>query len=196
MEQKQTVEEAAPLPVKNIFRNGRIYIGVTPASFGRADHWNTESEAEHNEAYEAYCNYIESFPSISVEEINTLVGAASLPTNSIPGWISVEQRLPTKYDACDEYYNEVLTIQVGRKRPTFMKFWEIQHCPFTKWWMKITPPEPTSDNETVVVIEDNKPLTQCMAGRDTECYHPKCPAIYEGGKCVKHCTLPLYDWRE
>lgn len=26
-------------------------------SFGRADHWNTESEAEHNEAYEAHMQY-------------------------------------------------------------------------------------------------------------------------------------------
>jgi len=51
----------------DIFFDGRIYIGVTPASFGRADHWNTESEAEHNEAYEAYLQHIQSFTSYTVQ---------------------------------------------------------------------------------------------------------------------------------
>jgi hypothetical protein len=41
-----------------------------------------------------------------------------------------------------------------------------------------------------------KPLTQCMVGRDAECNHPKCPVTDEDVQNGKHCTLPLYDWRE
>jgi len=44
--------------------------------------------------------------------------------------------------------------------------------------------------------DDNKPLTVCQAGRDTECYHPKCPVTAEDVKNGKYCTLPLNDWRE
>lgn len=43
---------------------------------------------------------------------------------------------------------------------------------------------------------DDKPLTQCMVGRDTECNHPKCPVTDEDAKAGRYCTLPLYDWRE
>lgn len=49
---------------RDVYLDGKIYLDVTPASFGRADYWNTESEAENNEAEEAYWNHIMSFPSI------------------------------------------------------------------------------------------------------------------------------------
>lgn len=49
--------------MSTIYFKERLYFNVTPASFGRADHWNTESEAEHNEAYDAYVEHIMSFPS-------------------------------------------------------------------------------------------------------------------------------------
>ena len=38
-------------------------VEVATQTFGRADHWNTESEKEHNDAYEAHMNYIESLRS-------------------------------------------------------------------------------------------------------------------------------------
>lgn len=60
-------------------------------------------------------------------------------------WINVDERLPTKEDVFDEY-DEVLTIQVGRKRPTMMKYWEVKHCPFTKLWLAV-PPLPTPTNK-------------------------------------------------
>jgi hypothetical protein len=41
-----------------------------------------------------------------------------------------------------------------------------------------------------------KPLTECMAGRDTECNHPKCPVTDEDVANGRYCTLPLYDWRK
>jgi hypothetical protein len=64
------------------------------------------------------------------------------------GWVSVEDRLPTADDAYPKY-NEVLTIQVGRRRPTMMKWWELKHCPFTKLWMKVpTPPAQTDNDKT------------------------------------------------
>jgi len=62
-------------------------------------------------------------------------------------WISVKERTPTMEDTSDEFYNEVLTIQVGRTRPTCMKFWEIKDCPFTKYWMVIPPLPLTPSNE-------------------------------------------------
>jgi hypothetical protein len=43
---------------------------------------------------------------------------------------------------------------------------------------------------------DTRPLMQCMAGRDAECNHPKCPVADEDVKNGKYCTLPLYDYRE
>lgn len=44
-------------------------------------------------------------------------------------------------------------------------------------------------------VADN-PLTECMAGRDTECNHPKCPVTDEDVRNGRYCTLPLYDWRQ
>jgi len=58
---------------KDIYFDGRIYVGVTPASFGRADHWNTESEAEHNAAFEAYINHITSFTSYPVSGSHSFI---------------------------------------------------------------------------------------------------------------------------
>lgn len=57
------------------------------------------------------------------------------------GWISVEDRLPTQEDTF--IYDEVLTIQIGRARPSWMKYWEIKDCPFTKMWLGV-PPAPAS----------------------------------------------------
>ena len=56
------------------------------------------------------------------------------------GWISVTDRLPTAGDTCEELWDEVLTIQHGRKRPTMMKFWEIKNCPFTHHWKPLPQP--------------------------------------------------------
>lgn len=53
------------------------------------------------------------------------------------GWISVKERLPKEED-CFDNYHEVLTVQVGRKRPTMMKYWELEHCPFTTYWTGIS----------------------------------------------------------
>ena len=44
--------------------------------------------------------------------------------------------------------------------------------------------------------EIEKPLTQCMVGRDTECNHPKCPVTDEDAANGRYCTLPLYDYRQ
>ena len=59
-------------------------------------------------------------------------------TDTSNNWISVEDRYPTQEDCFDDFY-EVLTIQVGRKRPTMMKYWELKHCPFTKLWLAVPP---------------------------------------------------------
>lgn len=67
--------ESCPPPVsaevvsqlQNVYSDGFIYMGITPASFGRADHWNTESETEHNEAEDAYWSHVTSFPKFKVE---------------------------------------------------------------------------------------------------------------------------------
>lgn len=42
----------------------------------------------------------------------------------------------------------------------------------------------------------DKPLTECMMGRDGECNHPKCPVSDEDEACGRYCTLPLYDYRK
>lgn len=51
---------------------------LEPKQFGRSDHWNTESEAEHNEAYEAHLKYQGSaakypFPALTREMPDKLV---------------------------------------------------------------------------------------------------------------------------
>lgn len=56
------------------------------------------------------------------------------------GWISVEDHLPTKKDTCDDFYNEVLTLQLGTKRPAMMKYWEVKNSPFVKLWMPLPSP--------------------------------------------------------
>lgn len=66
-------------------------------------------------------------------------------------WVKVSERLPTAEDA--DFYNEVLTIQVGRQRQTFMKYWELKDCPFTKAWMKVP----------VYIDTDARPLHQKRA---------------------------------
>jgi len=53
------------------------------------------------------------------------------------GWTMVEDGLPTENDTSDYWYDEVMTLQVGRRRPTFMKYWEVKNCPFTKYWMPL-----------------------------------------------------------
>lgn len=58
-------------------------------------------------------------------------------------WVRVSDRLPTEDDSYDDY-NEVLTIQIGRQRPTMMKYSEIKHCPFTTHWMKLPSAPPKS----------------------------------------------------
>ena len=66
-------------------------------------------------------------------------------------WISVKRRLPTEHDTCEDYFNKVWTLQVGRTYPTEMTYWEVKSCPFTKYWMPIPPkpfpflPEPAKD---------------------------------------------------
>lgn len=45
-------------------------------------------------------------------------------------------------------------------------------------------------------ITSSKPLKQCMAGRDGECDHSKCPVTDEDAKNGIFCHLPLIDWRE
>lgn len=42
-------------------------IGPVEKTFGRPDYWNTESEKEHNEVYEAWQNYLASLPRIPCE---------------------------------------------------------------------------------------------------------------------------------
>lgn len=43
---------------------------------------------------------------------------------------------------------------------------------------------------------DDKPLTECMMGRDSECNHPKCPVTDEDERNGRYCTLPLHDYRQ
>lgn len=50
--------------MKNIYWKGKIYEGVTPEQFGRHDHWNIDTEREHNEIEDAYIKHFLSFPSI------------------------------------------------------------------------------------------------------------------------------------
>ena len=47
-----------------IYYKNRVIENYVHKSFGRADHWNTESEREYNEAMEAYYNYLDSLPFI------------------------------------------------------------------------------------------------------------------------------------
>ncbi|MDY8137586.1 hypothetical protein [Aquimarina sp. 2201CG5-10] len=46
--------------------------------------------------------------------------------------------------------------------------------------------------------DKQKKLTQCMAGRDGECCHNKCPQILdnEPESTGRHCPLPFIDWRQ
>jgi hypothetical protein len=78
-----------------------------------------------------------SLLAVQVSELELLKKHVDFSALRRPGavWVRVEDRLPTGEDA--DTYNEVLTIQIGRHRPTFMKFWEIKDCPFTKKWMTI-----------------------------------------------------------
>lgn len=46
---------------RDIFYQGRIYKDYVHVNFGRADHWNTESEAEYNAAFEAFMQHLNSF---------------------------------------------------------------------------------------------------------------------------------------
>ncbi len=66
--------------------------------------------------------------------LRNLFKAASLNRQ---GWTRVEDGLPTENDTSDYWYDEVMTLQVGRRRPTFMKYWEVKNCPFTKYWMPL-----------------------------------------------------------
>lgn len=43
--------------------------------------------------------------------------------------------------------------------------------------------------------KNDKPLTECMVGRDAECNHPNCPVTDEDAKNGNYCPLPVYDWR-
>lgn len=56
------------------------------------------------------------------------------------GWISVEERFPDSNDTCEDYYNEVLTLQLGSKRPAMIKYWEVKNSPFVKFWMPLPAP--------------------------------------------------------
>jgi hypothetical protein len=66
-----------------------------------------------------------------------ILAAQGLSSNE---WISVKEKLPTASDTCDYFYNKVMTLQVGRTMPTFMTFWEVKNCPFTKCWLPIPQP--------------------------------------------------------
>lgn len=46
------------------------------------------------------------------------------------------------------------------------------------------------------VVESATPLKECMAGRDGECWHPKCTVTMEDAENGIFCQLPLYDYRE
>jgi predicted phosphoadenosine phosphosulfate sulfurtransferase len=52
-----------------------------------------------------------------------------------------------------------------------------------------------NSSKPIVSSSADKPLTECMVGRDTECNHPKCPVTDEDAANGRYCTLPLYDWR-
>lgn len=52
-------------------------------------------------------------------------------------WVPVSERLPSLED-CNDTFDEVLTMQIGRSKPILMNYWEIKHCPFTSHWMKLT----------------------------------------------------------
>lgn len=55
---------------------------------------------------------------------------------------------------------------------------------------------PTVLPQVDVSSSSDKPLTECMVGRDTECNHPKCPVTDEDAMNGKYCTLPLFDYRQ
>jgi len=52
------------------------------------------------------------------------------------------------------------------------------------------------ENSTPDVADSAVILIECMIGRDAECNHPKCPVTDEDAKNGKHCTLPLFDYRQ
>lgn len=62
------------------------------------------------------------------------------------------------------------------------------------------PSAPIQQQKTITEEEieamAEKPLKQCMIGRDGECNHPKCPVSDEDERNGKYCTLPLYDYRQ
>lgn len=68
---------------------------------------------------------------INILERAYLAGAAGAME-----WVPVSERLPTIED-CEHTFDEVLTIQLGREKPTLMKYWEIRHCPFTSHWVRL-----------------------------------------------------------
>lgn len=49
---------------KYYHRGSGEVVELNGAQFGRPDHWNTESEKEHNDAYDAFLNHIASLPAI------------------------------------------------------------------------------------------------------------------------------------
>lgn len=55
---------------------------------------------------------------------------------------------------------------------------------------------PALEGKEKCVVNTDKPLTECMAGRDTECNHPQCPVTDEDVRNGRYCTLPLYDYRQ
>ena len=62
-------------------------------------------------------------------------------------WISVKDEFPNKSDTSEDFYNEVLVIQLGSKRPVMMKLHEIRNNPFVTYWLSIPPfPKPPSSS--------------------------------------------------
>lgn len=129
---------------------------------------------------------------------------ASQPINS--GWVSVEDRLPdiTKHYAIIEcsdevqVYSESMSIkQAWLKRFTkSLKYSNFKigeyifessngkYNDVTHWMPLPLPPK------------QDKPLTECMMGRDSECNHPRCPVTDEDEENGRFCTLPLHDYRK
>lgn len=96
---------------------------------------------------EAFANSIDtvSYNSHYLAQLSYRAGAEE---NKVE-WVSVKDRLPTKemYSE-DELYFEVLTLQTGRNKPSFMKYWELKNCPFTTHWMIIPSLSITNDLKT------------------------------------------------
>ena len=109
---------------KYYHRGSGEVVELNGAQFGRPDHWNTESEKEHNDAYDAFLNHIASLPAIGSIDPSYPVGWVGDDVEMVwqvrirksMEWFNTEKEIYDKWltDGAKEDLRRILFLPVNK----------------------------------------------------------------------------------